>query len=138
MDASSIITQVSRDDDLGTFNSEKGTYRALARCRLSSPREWLSISARCCLDFASPAPVTAPASAFLSSSYLVQLHLSSLSPSPRTASLACLFVPLPTLLCCSSTCCHPLLTPYRSTLLFSMHCCVFPHFPMLRIISFNS
>jgi len=26
MDASSIITQVSRDDELGAFNSEKGAY----------------------------------------------------------------------------------------------------------------
>lgn len=32
MDASSIITQVSRDDEICAFNSEKGAYRVLTRC----------------------------------------------------------------------------------------------------------
>lgn len=35
MDASSIITQVSRDDEICAFNSEKGTYRILTRCHPS-------------------------------------------------------------------------------------------------------
>lgn len=37
MDASSIITQVSRDDELGAFNSEKGECRLPVSCH-PSPR----------------------------------------------------------------------------------------------------
>lgn len=63
MDASSIIAQVSRDDELGAFNNEKGVYR---RC---TSRAWLpcrpvTFPARCLPGFRSPAPVTAPAPVF--------------------------------------------------------------------------
>lgn len=52
MDASSIITQVSRDDELGAFNSEKGVYHVnRPRHPTPPPPAFVMLSARCCRDF---------------------------------------------------------------------------------------
>ena len=101
MDASSIITQVSREDELGQFNSEKGTSRpcpaarvpadvctaelslSLARARaLPPPTAAASLGVRASSERLSPLRAAAPEMALLR---LLRSRFAALGPWIKSA-----------------------------------------------------
>lgn len=156
MDASSIITQVSRDDELGAFNNEKGAYRvnrpAPFPLALSQPlppvpaRERSALRQMLRRDFVPLHLLRRPhPRRFLSSFYAAQLDPPPLLPrSFREQLLACppprcLFPPPPTL---DSTSVIYIAVPFKPLSLCvarvsSPRCHKFPRFSFAMSVPFN-